>query len=66
MYKESFKKHLFLPLGVFLSRMGGGDSREFTHDMLKCNTKQKNYHRVVFDVGHLLQLALVTTSPILP
>ena len=23
MYKELFKKHLFLPHGVFMSRMGG-------------------------------------------
>ena len=39
------------------------DSRDFTRDMLKCNTTY--YHRVesfalvVFAVGHLLQLALV-------
>ena len=46
------------------------DSRDFTRDMLKGNTTY--YHRVesfalvVFAVGHLLQLALVITSPSLP
>ena len=45
------------------------DSRDFTPDMLKDNTKHSRAERfalVVFAVGHLLQLALVTTSPSLP
>ena len=44
------------------------NSCDFTIDMLKCNTKHTNinFALVVFAVGHLLKLALVTTSPSLP
>ena len=48
------------------------DLPDCTRDMLKCVTKHtvivhaETFAIVVFAVGHMLQLALVTTSPISP
>ena len=46
------------------------DSCDFTLDMLKCNTNILpscgNICISGFHVGHLIQLALVTTSPSIP
>ena len=68
MYAENVKKNAFFFHMAYFCR-ARDDSHEITRDMLKCNTKHTTIvwtHLVVFAVGSLLQLALVTTSPRLP
>ena len=67
MYKESLKKHLFS--STWRNSGTHGRIRKILH--LTClnvilNIGPTTIVLVVFAVGHLLQLALVTTSPSLP